>query len=324
MTRNIDRRNFLKKTAAASTAVTLGLHSFEEKNLLAAVTKRTAAAKPVKGLQMGKIGNVTISRLTCGGNLISGFAHARDLIYVSSLLKHYFTDEKVMETFQICEENGINSAILRVDDHCIRILNKYRKQRGGKIQWIAPVYIREPDVLTDAKRAVDNGAVGILVHGGCGDKLVKSGRLDLIEKFLEFAKKNKVIAGVGGHSIQVPIECEMMDLNPDFYMKTLHDHNYWSCTADEVTGPYDLTPYDNMWSTTPTKTIEYMKTTVRPWIAYKVLAAGAISPDKGFRFAFEGGADFACVGMFDFQVNDDVRIAKDIIANVNRKRPWRG
>jgi hypothetical protein len=294
---------------------------------LAATTKKTTASKPeppVKGLAMGRIGNVKISRLICGGNLISGFAHARDLIYVSSLLRHYFTDEKVMETLQICEENGVNLAILRLDDRCIRILNKYWKQRGGKIQWLAQVKIRGDDVLSDTKRAIDNGAVGVYLQGNCGDGLVKSGRFEQMERLLEFAKKNKVIAGIGGHSLQVPKECEIVELNPDFYMKTLHDHSYWSCTPKEVSGPYDLPRYDNMWATTPTETIEYMKTLTRPWIAFKVLAAGAIHPRKGFKFAFDGGADFACVGMFDFQVKDDVRIAKDIIANVNRKRPWRG
>ena len=63
----------------------------------------------------------------------------------------------------------------------------------------------------------------------------------------------------------------------------------------------------------------------KPWIAFKVLAAGAIHPQKGFRFAFENGADFANVGMFDFQVREDAILARDIIAEIERKgraRPW--
>jgi hypothetical protein len=64
-----------------------------------------------------------------------------------------------------------------------------------------------------------------------------------------------------------------------------------------------------------------MKTVKRPWIAYKVLAAGAIHPRDGFKFAFENGADFLCVGMFDFQVREDVIIARDILAGkLNRQR----
>jgi len=58
-------------------------------------------------MPMGRIGNLKISRMLCGGNLTSGFAHSRDLIYVSSLLRNYFTDEKIFETWEICEECGI-------------------------------------------------------------------------------------------------------------------------------------------------------------------------------------------------------------------------
>ena len=61
----------------------------------------------------------------------------------------------------------------------------------------------------------------------------------------------------------------------------------------------------------------------KPWIAFKVMAAGAIPPEKAFRFAFQGGADFICAGMFDFQVAEDVAIAKKVLAeSLDRTRPW--
>ena len=59
MSENLNRRSFLKKSAAASTGAALGL-SFEEKALLAATGKKPAAKVPggsIKGLPMGKIGN---------------------------------------------------------------------------------------------------------------------------------------------------------------------------------------------------------------------------------------------------------------------------
>ncbi len=314
MSENLNRRSFLKKSAVVSTGAALAL-SFEEKALLAAITKKPQRGS-IKGLPMGRIGNVKISRMFAGGNLISGFAHSRDLDYVSSLLRQYFTDEKVMETFEICEECGINTAILRLDDHCIRIMNRYWNNRGGKLQWIAQVKMTLDDPTGEAKAAIDNGAIGAYVHGGVADTFVENDRVDLLAKAVEFIKQNGVLAGIGGHTVEVPMACEEAGIDVDFYMKTLHSSNYWSFTPQRVE--------DNVWSETPEKTIEFMRKVDKPWIAYKVMAAGAIHPSEGFKYAFENGADFICAGMFDFQVREDVIITKDILSGkMNRQRPWK-
>ena len=58
-------------------------------------------------------------------------------------------------------------------------------------------------------------------------------------------------------------------------------------------------------------------------MGFKILAAGAIRPEDGFRWALENGADFICVGMFDFQVVKDVNIAIDVLQDLSsRQRDW--
>jgi len=60
-------------------------------------------------------------------------------------------------------------------------------------------------------------------------------------------------------------------------------------------------------------------------MGFKVLAAGAIEPSDGFNWVFQNGADFICVGMFDFQIVDDVNITIDTLNNLTvRKREWYG
>jgi len=314
MPKKINRRKFIANSAIGAAGASVFL-SCEEK-VLQEKPRKLGAEPPVTGLQTGRIGSLTVSKLICGGNLISGYAHARDLIYVSPLVKRYNTDQKILDTLQLCEENGINTVIADPRELPIRIFQTYWKERGGKMQWISESYPTPTDVESTIRKAIDSGAAAVYVQGAAGDKLVGEGHVETLGKAVDYIKSNGLTAGIGGHRLEVIVASEKAGLKPDFYMKTLNAKKYWSAQAAE--------PHDNIWAVSPEETIEFMKTVDIPWIAFKTLAAGAIHPREGLRYVFANGADFAVVGMFDWQVRENVLLAKDILSkDLNRERPWK-
>ncbi|RLD86596.1 MAG: hypothetical protein DRJ07_00405 [Bacteroidetes bacterium] len=334
----LDRRRLLKNLISIpvlgvfSYAVmkNFGYESNEEKRLkIDGVTSASVKSRNFSSLSdlkekvsMGKLGDLEVSRLICGGNLIAGAAHTRDLIYSSQLLKNYFTDEKIWETFRLCEASGINSAIVRTAKDTIKVLNQYW-DLGGKIQWLAQTYSypERGKIFDNTQWAIDSGASAVYLQGNIADKWMLAGRVDLFEKFLSHFHGKGIPVGIGGHELEVVKMIEENGLPCDFYMKTLHTHNYWSYQPDEPKPPVRLNIPDNFWCRKPKETIKYMEGVEKSWIAYKILAAGALPPHEGFKHAYENGADFTCVGMFDWQVVEDANIVTDIFKNLSgRKR----
>ena len=281
-------------------------------------------------LPQGKLGNLNITRMIMGCNLIGGWAHARDLNYANTLFKAYNTDQKVLETLHLGEMAGINATFMVNDFY--PLFNKYLKLYGGKMKSICQTYLKPDNFLGDIDKAIGNGANALYIQGAEGDRYVREGKIDQLAKAIEHIKKQGFLAGMGAHSLEVIKACEKEGIPVDFYVKTFHNDNYWSAhpiedrvefSVDVKRNPEHNKIHDNMFDLFPTMTMKYMKEVNKPWIAFKVLAGGAILPADGFRFAFENGADFICVGMFDFQVVDDVNIASEILSNLKRReRNW--
>ena len=303
--RRIGRRHWLKTSAGISGAV-LGGVSYESRALMAQLVDRSEYGKikePVHGLQCGKLGKFEISRLIIGGNLISGSAHAGDLLYQAALMTHYFNTEKILETWTLAEQNGINTTLMRCDPHIIEHYKKFKSERRGKLQWIAQSAPEQGDPVENAKRARDNGAIGMYLHGGVSDNLIKKSAVDEIGVAVEGIRATGLVAGIGAHLLPTVRACHEAGLDPDFYMVTVNRVGYYCSDAAQVG--------------------EFMKSVRKPWIGFKVLGAGRQTPPDGFRHAFERGADFIAVGMFDWQVRDDASHVQEMLAKgIERERRW--
>jgi uncharacterized membrane protein YphA (DoxX/SURF4 family) len=304
----------------------------------ATIALKKADISDLKGeLPMGKLGNLEVSRLYMGSNLINGIAHARDLHYARQLVRQYNTEEKLFETYSLAEQAGINMTNMGLPVY--KVFDKYKKMSGSKMQTCVQALVNEKeqkdryftysDRLSDFKVAIERGASTMYVQGTSGDSLLKNGRLDLIQEAVEYVQGQGYSCGIGAHSIEVIIACEKAGFKPDYYVKTMHHDNYWSAHPRESRVDFpEMSPdhnqyHDNIWDIFPEKTVEVFSKITVPLIGFKVLAAGAIKPADGFRYAFENGADFICVGMFDYQIVEDVNLVNQILnGDLKRSRPW--
>jgi hypothetical protein len=221
----------------------------------------------------------------------------------ADFMKQYFTSAKILETLTLAEQNGINTLLMRADDRIITHYQMYKKERGGTLQWIATSAPEQGSPVENAKRARDNGAIAVYLHGGVADSLAKEGKTDEIGEILEGFKKVGIMAGVGAHLLDTARACVQARIDPDFYMVTINRVNYYCSEAAEVG--------------------IFMRAIKKPWIAFKVLGAGRVKPQEGFRLAFEHGGDFLAVGMFDWQIQEDVSLVQEMLAKgIRRDRDW--
>lgn len=271
----------------------------------------------------GRMADQEFSRLILGGNLIGGWAHSRDLPYVSMLMRQYNTPAKVRQTLELAEANGITAINTWVMDDNSQIFEHWKA--GGKMKWFAQARPDAAGGFSQLQRAVDEGAVGIHLTGDAAEGLLRQGDYAKIAESVQFIKARKRIAGVGAHDLRVVVECDKAGLEVDFYQKTLHTHEYF--TAQKPGDTDVLGGNDNSWCTDPQAVIDVMAKVKKPWIAFKILAAGAIHPRAAFPYAFNAGADFILVGMFDWQIAEDAKLARHVLSvvagpNSKRTRPW--
>ena len=336
------RREALKNLATIPALGVIGLGAFREASeygvdTLSGATIQIGRAdiKDLKGvLPKGKIGSHEISRLILGGNLIGGWAHSRDLIYVPSLFRAYNTEKKIFETLMLAEKAGINT--INIGFPTNETMMKYKKMTGSTIKVISQVHpdMEKNDLFVNINKAVDMGVDIVQVQGNWCDWLTRDNKVDLIGKMIDKIRSHGVTAGLGAHTVDSMIACEQQGIIPDYYMQTFHHDQYWSAHPRENRIPFEVDGklnldhnrfHDNCFCLFPDKTVEFVNRTKVPVMGFKVLAAGAIKPEDGFNWAFKNGADFICVGMFDFQIVNDVNITIEVLSKLQgRTREWFG
>ncbi len=335
----VTRRDFVRKGAAAGLAASVSASAASRAKAEEAAAEEDQDQTPLPNdMPYGMIGDLKVGRLIFGSNVPG--AHSRDLIYVAALGSAYNTHARMLDTYELAESQGINT-VLQGPPHLIR---EYNSTRGGNLRTIWPVGLGPNNTKEQIKNTLtgamqNDTAAAFYIWGDPGDYLAMAKKMDQVGVAMEVAKELGIVLGLGGHSLEVPIQCDGLGIKPDFYVKTFHNDDYWSATPKENREPFCWYSgggnsysgstgdhnrfHDNIWCLDPEKTIEVMRKIDVPWVAFKVLAAGAIHPRQGFAYAFRHGADFVAVGMIDFQVAENAALTKRLVAgHQDRDRPW--
>jgi len=335
--KQVSRRGFFRGTVTVAGAAAAAL-SLEEQHLVAFQQGGAPAGAAAEGRPAGgrreqvvipsipgpvptmKLGGIEVSRLIAGHNIMMGQAHegGSGLVYVSSLVRNYFTQEKIMETLAAYEENGITCAGARMAQNMADIMKAWNAQ-GGKLKWMAACSSER-----DIPMAVDTESVLGYVHGNMSDRAIRSeDGVEQIATLMEQMEEAGMRTGVCCHTLDVPIALEEAGVKPAFYVKTINPVNYSLSggSIPESSGENEAEQAEQAAQITA----DFMAKVDVPWIGFKVLGAGRVTPSNAFEAVTKMGCDGMLIGMYDFQVADNANLCKQIYQgkdDLERSRPW--
>jgi hypothetical protein len=267
------------------------------------------AARTAETLPTIPLGPYRVSRLIVGGNPISGNSHwsrERD-----EEMMDYFTAANAKKLLRRCEELGINTWQSRGDRHILRLLREYRNE-GGTIQWIAQTATEMADPFRNVAEIARMRPIGIYHHGSRTDRLWLAGEIDSVQDILKAIRDQGVLVGLGSHVPEALEYVEEKGWDVDFYMTCFYNINR------RIDGKEAYLPEDRE------RMVRFIRSTRKPCLAFKVLAAGrnATTPEQlraAFQYAFANikPGDAVVVGMFPKyrdEPGENVAIVREILA----------
>jgi hypothetical protein len=293
------RRDFLHQAAglAAGLAAT-------------GTSARADEAQPPGGglLPTIALGEHQVTRLIIGGNPIYGHSHFNRLL--SKHQTDWHTPERVVELLKRCEQCGLNTWQNSYTERTVSDLERYRAA-GGTMRWLSlgkPDWDQHPELIDEAAK---HKPIGIAPHGALGERLHRTGRLDVLSDLLKRIRDHGVLVGLSAHDPRLIETAEEKGWNIDYYMCCLY---YLSRPKEEYRAILGgVLPLGEIYlPTDPPRMFRVIQSVKKPCLAYKVLAAGrrVSSPAEVRRCFTEAFAnikptDAVIVGMYQ-QLGDQV------------------
>jgi hypothetical protein len=261
-----------------------------------------------------KFGNAEISRLVLGVNQFYGFAHFNRIL--STVMKEWYTQDKVCEVMHRCNKFGINAFNYVHLDRGPQDLARFQAE-GGKMHLIIQVTGGvDPAMLVKTLKPLALQRQGEMI-----DRAFNEGRLDEEREWCKKARDLGVLVGVGTHRPEVIARVEEEGWDVDFYSGCVYNRNRSVEEWKQVLhGEVPEMPNDFYLQSDPARMYKVMRQTKKPCFAFKVLAAGRINDrgvEQAFRTAFESikPTDGIYVGMFP-RVKDEVKENAELVRRI--------
>lgn len=297
------RRSFLQSAAAGAAGIA-GLTMTAEGQTPAPAAQPLASKPfPPSEIQVPrmKFGKAEIGRLICGVNQLYGFAHFNQIL--STIMKEYYTPERVCDLLHQCNRYGINAFNYVSVPRSQEDLEKFQAQ-GGRMNLIC----QGPEEVEPIVKAIK--PLAVYFHGERTDRYYQEGRIDEVRDWCKKLRDLGTMVGVGTHKPEIIALVEEQNWDVDFYAGCVYNRTR---TKEEwrkaLGGELVEMQGDCYLQSDPPKMYRVMRQTKKPCFAFKILAAGRVNNvEQAFRTAYESikPADGIFIGMFP-RVKDEVR-----------------
>lgn len=264
----------------AVTSATVKVHEFSE---LSALTNKLPANVAIAG--------VKVSPLVLGGDLIAGHAHARDLIWADTFMRHYHTGGTLERTVRYATYGGVNAAF--VEPSYLRAILNAASAVNATMYGFANCATAD-----DARLAKESGATAVYLRPEVADELVRKGDDAALGKAFADIGKAGLPTGFGAENLATVQRAAKLGIKPAFWVVAFHDLNYPAATMTRKC--------NNIWCADPEKTALFMQALDAPWISIRGLAGGAIAPDNAFAFARKHGVDAVAIDLLEFRIIETI------------------
>ena len=301
------RRTFLQTAAGITGGLMAG-------NLLkggTSVQARPLRDDPPSALPMVDLFGHSVTRMFVGANPFWGWGHRGGLL--TKFLQQYHTIDRIVETLHACQRAGINTWQTNYDKKFHEVWTRFNDE-GGSMNLVLLYDHRE----TTVEKLAEYKPVAILHHGNVTDDLFRAGKMNVVSDFIKKAHDCGFPSGPSTHNPMVVEYCLEKNWDVDIFQTCMYVQ---SRTRDEWQTLLGFKPLEETYvNSDPERMCRAIRSTDKPCLAFKILAAGRLADrqeerEGAFKFAYENikPGDCVIVGMqsaFGDQISENVNYVR--------------